>query len=63
MASENHEIAKDLTVAMIPALDLPEDADTAAVQVAHLYWTMLDALEMLHSHEAVPSHLPKVKRS
>ena len=63
MASENYEIAKSLTVAMIPVLDLPEDADTAAVQVAHLYWTMLDALEMLRSHEAVPSQLPRIKKS
>ena len=61
MASENHEVAKHLTAAMVPQLDLPKDADTAAVQVAHLYWTMYDALEEFSRHDAVPAQKPQVK--
>ncbi|MFW6102746.1 MAG: hypothetical protein ACOC7M_00465 [Chloroflexota bacterium] len=63
MAMDYREVAKYLTGAMIPVLDLDEDADEAAVQVAHLYWTMYQYLNTLHEHEAVPVHMPKVKAS
>jgi len=61
MAINTSEVAKQLTAAMVPELDLPKDADTAAVQVAHLYWTMVDALEEFSRHDAVPAQKAQMK--
>jgi hypothetical protein len=61
MSSDNREVAKYLTAAMVPVLDFPKDADMAANQVAYLFCAICDALSEMESHKAVPAQMPRVK--
>lgn len=63
MDSDTLQTAGRLTAAMIPHLALDEDGDTAAGQVASMYWTIVrQMVDLRKSPEEVQVSLPSLKQ-